>query len=159
MISQLSTHPPRMLSMHISSGTVLWTALILHLQHNTSIDVQTAFFGCWSQKWITFLEGSCPYFLIVGQWRSVLYSSLASHLISFDFLCTLCRASTQTRCFFHKAIFHLKDKLLEFLTFSVLHDLVSFSPVLWKLYVGLTERYRNDNNKIKMLSSPGQLLS
>lgn len=45
----------------------LRTALILHLQHNTSIDVQTAFFGCWSQEWITFLEGICPYFLIVGQ--------------------------------------------------------------------------------------------
>lgn len=45
----------------------LRAALILHLQHNTSISVQTAFFGCWSQEWITFLEGICPYFLIVGQ--------------------------------------------------------------------------------------------
>ena len=43
----------------------LRTALILHLQHNTNID--GGFSGCWSQEWITFLEGSCPYFLIVGQ--------------------------------------------------------------------------------------------
>lgn len=45
----------------------LRTALILHLQHNTNIYVQTTFSGCLSQEWITFLEGSCPYFLIVGQ--------------------------------------------------------------------------------------------
>lgn len=44
----------------------LRTALILHLQHNNTIDVRTAFSGCLSQEWETFLKESCPYFLIVA---------------------------------------------------------------------------------------------
>ncbi|XP_028350083.1 probable ATP-dependent RNA helicase DDX60 isoform X2 [Physeter macrocephalus] len=41
-------------------------ALILHLQHNTNIDVRTDFSGCFSQEWKTFLEDRYPYFLIVS---------------------------------------------------------------------------------------------
>ncbi|XP_064441326.1 probable ATP-dependent RNA helicase DDX60 isoform X3 [Mirounga angustirostris] len=44
----------------------LRTALILHLQHNTSIDVRTKFSGCLSQEWEIFLEDSYPYYLIVA---------------------------------------------------------------------------------------------
>ncbi|XP_066243861.1 probable ATP-dependent RNA helicase DDX60 isoform X1 [Saccopteryx leptura] len=44
----------------------LRTALILHLQHNNTIDVRTQFSGCLSQEWKTFLEESYPYFLIVA---------------------------------------------------------------------------------------------
>ncbi|KAM4836866.1 putative ATP-dependent RNA helicase DDX60 [Thomomys bottae] len=44
----------------------LRTALVLHLQHNTTIDVWTEFSGCLSQEWRTCLEESCPYFLIVA---------------------------------------------------------------------------------------------
>ena len=44
----------------------LRTALILHLQHNTNIDVRTDFSGCLSQEWEAFLEESYPYFLIVA---------------------------------------------------------------------------------------------
>ncbi|XP_007527285.3 probable ATP-dependent RNA helicase DDX60 [Erinaceus europaeus] len=43
----------------------LRTALILHLQHNTTIDVRTDFSGCLSQQWKNFLEESSPYFIIV----------------------------------------------------------------------------------------------
>ncbi|XP_008065932.2 probable ATP-dependent RNA helicase DDX60, partial [Carlito syrichta] len=44
----------------------LRTALILHLQENTTVDVQTKFSGCLSREWNIFLEESCPYFLIVS---------------------------------------------------------------------------------------------
>lgn len=44
----------------------LRTALILHLQQNTTIDVLTKFSGCLSQEWEIYLEKSCPYFLIVA---------------------------------------------------------------------------------------------
>ncbi|XP_058406305.1 probable ATP-dependent RNA helicase DDX60-like [Diceros bicornis minor] len=45
----------------------LRTALILHLQHNTSIDVQTEFSRCLSLDWKLFLEERYPYFLIVSE--------------------------------------------------------------------------------------------
>ncbi|XP_059230191.1 probable ATP-dependent RNA helicase DDX60 isoform X2 [Mustela nigripes] len=44
----------------------LRTALILHLQHNTTIDVRTKFSGCLSQEWEAFLADSYPYYLIVA---------------------------------------------------------------------------------------------
>ncbi|GAB5570388.1 probable ATP-dependent RNA helicase DDX60 isoform X1 [Prionailurus iriomotensis] len=44
----------------------LRTAFILHLQHNTTIDVQTEFSGCLSQGWKSFLEDSYPYYLMVA---------------------------------------------------------------------------------------------
>uniref|UniRef100_A0A2K5RYZ1 RNA helicase n=1 Tax=Cebus imitator TaxID=2715852 RepID=A0A2K5RYZ1_CEBIM len=44
----------------------LRTALILHLQNNTTIDVQTTFSGCLSEEWESFLEEGYPYFLIVA---------------------------------------------------------------------------------------------
>ncbi|KAM9191810.1 putative ATP-dependent RNA helicase DDX60-like [Dugong dugon] len=44
----------------------LRTALILHLQHNTNIDVQTEISGCLSLEWELFLEERHPYFLIVS---------------------------------------------------------------------------------------------
>ncbi|XP_054432048.1 probable ATP-dependent RNA helicase DDX60 [Pteronotus mesoamericanus] len=44
----------------------LRTALILHLQHNTTIDIRTTYSGCLSQEWKTFLNESYPYFLIVA---------------------------------------------------------------------------------------------
>lgn len=44
----------------------LRTALILHLQKNTSIDVRTEFSGCLSKEWSIFLDESCPYFLILA---------------------------------------------------------------------------------------------
>eukprot|EP00071_Canis_lupus_P023777 XP_013975221.1 probable ATP-dependent RNA helicase DDX60 [Canis lupus familiaris] len=43
----------------------LRAALILHLQHNTTIDVRT-FSGCLSREWEIFLEESYPYYLIVA---------------------------------------------------------------------------------------------
>ncbi|XP_072480309.1 probable ATP-dependent RNA helicase DDX60 isoform X2 [Notamacropus eugenii] len=43
----------------------LRTALILHLQQNTDINIQTEFSGCFSQEWNCFLDGNCPYFLLV----------------------------------------------------------------------------------------------
>lgn len=58
----------------------LRTALILHLQHNTSIDVRTDFSGCFSQEWKSFLEDSYPYFLIVAD-ESL--SHLQVHLFNF----------------------------------------------------------------------------
>ncbi|KAM9191809.1 putative ATP-dependent RNA helicase DDX60 [Dugong dugon] len=45
----------------------LRSALILHLQRNTTIDVQTEFSGCLSQEWKCFLEERYPYFLIVSE--------------------------------------------------------------------------------------------
>ncbi|CAO2612233.1 Probable ATP-dependent RNA helicase DDX60, partial [Lemmus lemmus] len=44
----------------------LRTALILHLQKNTTIDVWTEFSGCLSEKWSITLRQSCPYFLILA---------------------------------------------------------------------------------------------
>lgn len=44
----------------------LRTALILHLQHNTTIDVRTEFSGCLSEGWKIFLDENYPYFLIVA---------------------------------------------------------------------------------------------
>ncbi|XP_006896732.1 PREDICTED: probable ATP-dependent RNA helicase DDX60-like [Elephantulus edwardii] len=44
----------------------LRSALILHLQQNTTINVQTKYSGCLSQEWKCFLEETCPYFLIVA---------------------------------------------------------------------------------------------
>ncbi|XP_069901942.1 probable ATP-dependent RNA helicase DDX60 [Globicephala melas] len=55
-------------------------ALILHLQHNTNIDVRTGFSGCFSQEWKSFLEDSYPYFLIVAD-ESL--SHLQVHLFNF----------------------------------------------------------------------------
>uniref|UniRef100_A0A8C4MWD0 DExD/H-box 60 like n=1 Tax=Equus asinus asinus TaxID=83772 RepID=A0A8C4MWD0_EQUAS len=45
----------------------LRTALILHLQHNTNIDVLTEFSGCSSLDWKLFLEEHYPYFLVVSE--------------------------------------------------------------------------------------------
>ncbi|XP_036022571.1 probable ATP-dependent RNA helicase DDX60 [Onychomys torridus] len=44
----------------------LRTALILHLQKNTTIDVWTKFSGCLSEEWNNSLGQSCPYFLIIA---------------------------------------------------------------------------------------------
>ncbi|XP_054995033.1 probable ATP-dependent RNA helicase DDX60 [Sorex araneus] len=44
----------------------LRTALILHLERNTTLDVQTNFSGCLSQEWKTFLGDREPYFVIVA---------------------------------------------------------------------------------------------
>ncbi|KAM8971136.1 probable ATP-dependent RNA helicase DDX60 isoform X2 [Sarcophilus harrisii] len=44
----------------------LRTALILHLQKNTDINIQSEFSGCFSQEWNCFLEENCPYFLLVS---------------------------------------------------------------------------------------------
>ncbi|XP_023492096.2 probable ATP-dependent RNA helicase DDX60-like isoform X2 [Equus caballus] len=45
----------------------LRTTLILHLQHNTNIDVLTEFSGCSSLDWKLFLEEHYPYFLVVSE--------------------------------------------------------------------------------------------
>ncbi|KAG8504607.1 putative ATP-dependent RNA helicase DDX60, partial [Galemys pyrenaicus] len=58
----------------------LRTALILHLQHNTNIDVRTEFSGCLSQEWKIFLEESCPYFVIVADEG---LTQLQTHLFNF----------------------------------------------------------------------------
>ncbi|XP_058406303.1 probable ATP-dependent RNA helicase DDX60 [Diceros bicornis minor] len=58
----------------------LRTALILHLQRNTTIDVRTTFSGCLSQEWKTFLEESYPYFLIVADEG---LNHLQTHLFNF----------------------------------------------------------------------------
>ncbi|XP_032154512.1 probable ATP-dependent RNA helicase DDX60-like isoform X6 [Sapajus apella] len=58
----------------------LRTALILHLQHNTDIDVQTEFSGCLSQDWKLFLEQHYPYFLIVSEEG---LSDLQTYLFNF----------------------------------------------------------------------------
>ncbi|XP_050017764.1 probable ATP-dependent RNA helicase DDX60 [Alexandromys fortis] len=44
----------------------LRTALIMHLQKNTAIDVWTEFSGCLSEEWSITLSQSCPYFLILA---------------------------------------------------------------------------------------------
>ncbi|KFO30865.1 Putative ATP-dependent RNA helicase DDX60, partial [Fukomys damarensis] len=44
----------------------LRTALILHLQKNTCINVCTQFTGCLSKEWKMFLDQNYPYFLIVA---------------------------------------------------------------------------------------------
>ncbi|XP_029794930.1 probable ATP-dependent RNA helicase DDX60 isoform X2 [Suricata suricatta] len=58
----------------------LRTALILHLQHNTTIDVQTEFSGCLSHGWKSFLEDSYPYYLIVADEG---LDHLQTHLFNF----------------------------------------------------------------------------
>lgn len=58
----------------------LRTALILHLQHNNTIDVRTQFSGCLSQEWKNFLEESYPYFLIVADEG---LNDLQTHLFNF----------------------------------------------------------------------------
>ncbi|XP_014390709.1 PREDICTED: probable ATP-dependent RNA helicase DDX60 isoform X3 [Myotis brandtii] len=58
----------------------LRTALILHLQHNNTIDVRTQFSGCLSQEWKSFLEESYPYFLIVADEG---LNDLQTHLFNF----------------------------------------------------------------------------
>uniref|UniRef100_A0A8I5NA33 RNA helicase n=1 Tax=Papio anubis TaxID=9555 RepID=A0A8I5NA33_PAPAN len=58
----------------------LRTALILHLQHNTNVDVQTEFSGCLSQDWKLYLEQHYPYFLIVSEEG---LSDLQTHLFNF----------------------------------------------------------------------------
>nr|XP_021484453.1 probable ATP-dependent RNA helicase DDX60 [Meriones unguiculatus]XP_021484454.1 probable ATP-dependent RNA helicase DDX60 [Meriones unguiculatus] len=44
----------------------LRTALILHLQKNTTIDVWTKFSGCLTKEWNNCLDQRCPYFLILA---------------------------------------------------------------------------------------------
>ncbi|XP_057609085.1 probable ATP-dependent RNA helicase DDX60 [Chionomys nivalis] len=44
----------------------LRTALILHLQKNTAIDVWTEFSGCLSEEWRISLGQRCPYFFILA---------------------------------------------------------------------------------------------
>ncbi|KAM5173685.1 putative ATP-dependent RNA helicase DDX60 [Callospermophilus lateralis] len=44
----------------------LRTALILHLQKNTTVNVCTNISGCLSNEWKIFLEENCPYFLVVA---------------------------------------------------------------------------------------------
>ena len=44
----------------------LRTALIMHLQKNTDIDVWTEFSGCLSEEWNISLGQRCPYFLILA---------------------------------------------------------------------------------------------
>nr|XP_023492101.1 probable ATP-dependent RNA helicase DDX60 isoform X1 [Equus caballus] len=58
----------------------LRTALILHLQQNTTIDVRTTFSGCFSENWKMFLEESYPYFLIVADEG---LDHLQTHLFNF----------------------------------------------------------------------------
>ncbi|XP_045319557.1 probable ATP-dependent RNA helicase DDX60 isoform X1 [Leopardus geoffroyi] len=58
----------------------LRTAFILHLQHNTTIDVQTEFSGCLSQGWKSFLEDSYPYYLMVADEG---LNHLQTHLFNF----------------------------------------------------------------------------
>ncbi|ELK37298.1 Putative ATP-dependent RNA helicase DDX60, partial [Myotis davidii] len=58
----------------------LRTALILHLQHNNTIDVRTQFSGCLSQEWKNFLKESYPYFLIVADEG---LNDLQTHLFNF----------------------------------------------------------------------------
>ena len=58
----------------------LRTAFILHLQHNTTIDVQTEFSGCLSQGWKSFIEDSYPYYLMVADEG---LNHLQTHLFNF----------------------------------------------------------------------------
>ncbi|XP_055453873.1 probable ATP-dependent RNA helicase DDX60 isoform X1 [Psammomys obesus] len=44
----------------------LRTALILHLQKNTTIEVWTKFSGCFTKEWNKCLDQRCPYFLILA---------------------------------------------------------------------------------------------
>ncbi|XP_076409397.1 putative ATP-dependent RNA helicase DDX60 [Peromyscus maniculatus bairdii] len=44
----------------------LRTALILHLQKNTTVDVWTDYSRCLSEEWNNVLGQSCPYFLIIA---------------------------------------------------------------------------------------------
>ncbi|XP_052018070.1 probable ATP-dependent RNA helicase DDX60 isoform X1 [Apodemus sylvaticus] len=58
----------------------LRTALILHLQKNTTIDVWTTFSNCLSEEWSIRLEQSCPYFLILAD-EGV--NNLQTHFFNF----------------------------------------------------------------------------
>ncbi|XP_064129657.1 probable ATP-dependent RNA helicase DDX60-like isoform X2 [Loxodonta africana] len=58
----------------------LRTALILHLQRNTNLDVQTEISGCLSLEWGLFLEERHPYFLIVSDEG---LNDLQTHLFNF----------------------------------------------------------------------------
>ncbi|XP_012879171.1 PREDICTED: probable ATP-dependent RNA helicase DDX60 [Dipodomys ordii] len=58
----------------------LRTALILHLQKNTTVDVWTEFSRCFSREWETCLKETCPYFLIVADEG---LNQLQTHLFNF----------------------------------------------------------------------------
>lgn len=58
----------------------LRTALILHLQKNTCINVCTQFTGCLSEEWKSFLDENYPYFLIVADEG---LNDLQTHLFNF----------------------------------------------------------------------------
>ncbi|XP_042556908.1 probable ATP-dependent RNA helicase DDX60 [Dipodomys spectabilis] len=58
----------------------LRTALILHLQKNTTVDVWTEFSRCFSPEWQTCLKETCPYFLIVADEG---LNQLQTHLFNF----------------------------------------------------------------------------
>ncbi|XP_029336518.1 probable ATP-dependent RNA helicase DDX60 isoform X3 [Mus caroli] len=58
----------------------LRTALILHLQKNTTIEVWTKFSNCLSEEWNIFLGQSCPYFLILADEG---LNDLQTHLFNF----------------------------------------------------------------------------
>ncbi|XP_013368908.1 PREDICTED: probable ATP-dependent RNA helicase DDX60 isoform X2 [Chinchilla lanigera] len=58
----------------------LRTALILHLQKNTHINVCTQFTGCLSKEWKTFLDENYPYFVIVADEG---LNPLQTHLFNF----------------------------------------------------------------------------
>lgn len=58
----------------------LRTALILHLQKNTTIEVWTTFSNCFSEEWNACLNQSCPYFLIVADEG---LDHLQTHLLNF----------------------------------------------------------------------------
>ncbi|XP_007496200.2 probable ATP-dependent RNA helicase DDX60 isoform X1 [Monodelphis domestica] len=61
----------------------LRTALILHLQKNTAINIKTGFSGCFSEEWNCFLEENCPYFLLVSDEGM---TDLQTHLFHFYIL-------------------------------------------------------------------------
>ncbi|XP_076770308.1 putative ATP-dependent RNA helicase DDX60 isoform X2 [Arvicanthis niloticus] len=58
----------------------LRTALILHLQKNTTIEVWTNFSNCLSEEWNICLGQSCPYFLILADEG---LNDLQTHLFNF----------------------------------------------------------------------------
>lgn len=58
----------------------LRTALILHLQKNTTVEVWTKFSNCLSEEWNICLGQSCPYFLILADEG---LNDLQTHLFNF----------------------------------------------------------------------------
>ncbi|XP_063090855.1 probable ATP-dependent RNA helicase DDX60 isoform X2 [Cavia porcellus] len=58
----------------------LRTALILHLQKNTHINVCTQFTGCLSKEWKMFLDENYPYFLVIADEG---LNHLQTHLFNF----------------------------------------------------------------------------